>query len=340
MEKRKSSEKKTKELLQKQVKRFSTRFSQKPSRLSSMHEKFQNVRLKNYKEKNFTYKKNILLMILLLSIFLIFIFFSFSSKPKKKKINFCDTDDLNFDSENKNCIECPNNALCKKGKIIECYGNYIIQDQKCVLNEELILLKNKMLEKLENILNKKNGDKICDPKKDNFLRFENFEKTLKNFFGGKNLFLPAIEELKNDLEFDENFSKEIHIKYLNNNYNEIVAFTDQIDFSLFCQIKNFYQKKKFTIFLFFIIFFLLVFFTLKKIWRKKYVIIAEKIYKDILIQFKNKEKIDIKDLVKDPNFIYSTKERDTIFEELENIRVIDEQITYYVANGNKYWVPL
>ena len=341
MDKRKSTENQTKELLQQQAKRFSARFSKTPQRLSSMHEKFKNVRLKNYKEKNLTYTKNIFLILLLLALFIIFFFFSFSSKEKKKQIIFCDSDNYNFEEDKKkNCVECPNNALCKNRKIIECYGNYIIQDQKCVLNEELILLKNKMLEKLENILARKNGEKICSGKKNNFIKFENFEKTLKPFFGGKNMFVDTVEELKNDLEFDENFSKEIKTKYLNNNYSEIIAYTDNVDFSFFCQMKNFYRKKKFAIFCFFFVFVYLLFFTVKKIMRKKFVLIAEKIYKEVLNQFRTVDKIDVRNLVKDPNFDFTKKERDAIFEELENIRVIDEQITYYVANGVKYWVPL
>ncbi len=308
-----------------------------------MHQKFLSVRLNKYKQNNFSFKKQLFLLIGVSLLFFSFFWLDFQSKNTPKTVPvYCDSDlDYYTEKKNESCENCPNNSKCKGGKITECYGyNYILQDQKCVENEALILLQEKMLSTLETILARKKGNSLCYQNEEDFVRLDNLENVLKGYFKNDEDFSKALRELKNNLEWDNRLSKNIKTKYINGDYLDVAVYSDNIDYSLFCEIKIFANENYKTIFLFIILVVLILGFILRKLMRKKYILIAEQIYKEILADFRTKDKIDSRELIKDPDFVYTKRERDVIMEELENIRKVDEQITYFMVNDIKFWVPL
>ena len=89
-----------------------------------------------------------------------------------------------------------------------------------------------------------------------------------------------------------------------------------------------------------LIFFLVLYKTIQKYQMQKYVRVAEQLYKKNLQILVNREKelIDVRDLMIEEMARYQTREREVILGELERIRSIDEQVTHVQKNGQKYWI--
>ena len=111
-------------------------------------------------------------------------------------------------------------------------------------------------------------------------------------------------------------------------------------YRLSCQLNKFFQRYQFLIILMLLIFFLVLYKTIQKYQMQKYVRVAEQLYKKNLQILVNREKelIDVRDLMIEEMARYQTREREVILGELERIRSIDEQVTHVQKNGQKYWI--
>lgn len=74
---------------------------------------------------------------------------------RQKPRRFCDSADFSL---NQQCEICPLDAECEKGVIIKCYNDKILKNHECIKNDEMLILKNQMMDYLEKYLAKVNGN--------------------------------------------------------------------------------------------------------------------------------------------------------------------------------------
>ncbi len=149
------------------------------------------------------------------------------------------------------CVNCPNEARCKNGAITECFGNYIIENQKCVYNQEFDLLKEKMLKILQDKLALLKGNSICFRGRKDYLMVTDLEQNLSEF-KEENQFLEAVDDLRFMLMYDSTSQNHIIVKSLTGEYDfkEQVMSVDNPTFSGYCQVKLFWSKNQYYIYSF------------------------------------------------------------------------------------------
>lgn len=322
----------------------SKRFSDMPNRLveSEMRQKLYQVKLKNYNPDKMRAKVRWNLIITVIVCFLIFFGNGISQyRDKHADVVFCDSDSYNYLDKSSDCTPCPNYGKCEGGNLISCYENYIIKNNTCVRNEKLDLLIQKMVQKLGGILALRKGDEICYGFDSNygFIPLKDIKSTLNDFSYDKN-FDTALEQLRYELmpglNKYPNLITEFKIDPVSGFYEDFIA-SRIYDLNPFCKAKLFIKDHRLSIFAFVIICLVMTALAKQATKRRRLTIRAEELYKKNLSILQSEQKINRKNLLVG-ELDHNVKDRDALLEEIERIRLIDEQITLYQSEGEVYWV--
>lgn len=322
----------------------SKRFSEMPNRLdeSEMREKLFQVKLKNYNPDKMRAKVRWNLILVVLLSFLVFFGNGVSQyRDKQSDIVFCDSDDYSYLSKESSCTPCPNDGKCAGGKLKSCHNNYIIRDGNCVRNEKLDLLVQKMARKLGKALAMRKGDQMCHSKDADyaFMSVKELKPALSEFNYDK-LCDNALEQLKQDLMFNldkhPNLIREFKRSPASGMYEDFVA-SKSYEFSLYCKSKMFLGDHKLSVLTFMLSCLTMWALASRALKRRKLSIRAEEIYKKNLIVLQNEGKINRRHLLTNESD-RNVKDRDALMEEIERIRLLDEQVTLYQLEGDIYWV--
>ena len=322
----------------------SKRFSEMPNKYDAaeMKHKLYQVKLKNYNPDKMRAKVRWNLILLVILSFSIFFSNGINQyRDKNVDVKFCDSDSYSYLSTQDECTPCPNYGRCEGGKLISCYDNYIIKDNTCVRNEALDLLVQKMAHKLNKYLALRKGDEVCYGKDSDYSFISIKElKSILNEFNYDKQFDAAIEQLRHDLVLNldkyPNFVRDFKRNANTGLFEDFIA-NKNFEFSLYCKMKMFTIDHKLSIFTFLIICLVMWGLTKRAIRKRKLSIRAEEIYKKNLLALQNDKKINKKHILIDES-AQNVKERDALIEEIERIRLLDEQVTLYQAEGEIYWV--
>lgn len=330
------------------MKEWAKRFSQIPTphsaneldtSLTTMQRKFMAVRLKNYKPLRSNYSSYLTLFFILLGFFIAYAAYEMSLFDQTPQRNFCDTDDIFAES---GCEPCPPDAECFDGKIVRCLNDKIIRGFECVPNEKMLLLKSQMLEYLEDHLARLHGAVECGELEvtKQSVKIDNVESILRPQFEKKEHYKEALESLTRD--FSNAFAKigSLNVSQQFVSDEGFVTFLEATTskFTVLCKLKMFYYANFLTIWGSIILALSLLLVIVKKLQEKKYVGIAEDLYRASLAKIKIDSRLNTRNLLDNVNESLSKSERDFVAKKLESIRKIDEQVTTMIDRGEKYWV--
>ena len=204
----------------------------------------------------------------------------------KKDIYYCDSDNYEYED----CIHCPRNAICMDGKIVDCFGKYIlIDDEKCIPESKYEDLVEEMTSFTSNLIASVNGDNICyDQSKfnlDQLVYIDNLQKQIKRKFKRYSDYNGAIRI------FNKSILKSYHTDY--DMYDRYYLISNNVSFSFYCKCKIMFSK--YTLRILIILFFLsfAIYMLLKEIKSNKYYYVAEEIYKKILKKLQHRRKVGL-----------------------------------------------
>ena len=330
------------------LREFSKRFSQisssEPQNITSnadeLRKRFLAVRLKNYKPQKVNLNFYLSLLIgftVITSLVAYSAVNNIGSTPKK---NYCSSYVLENQSD---CVPCPEDAICNDGVIERCIGEKILHGDACIPNDKMLLLKNQIATALDKIIAKRNGDLSCHNgiEKKAELKFSDIEKVLGSSLRKKQHFKEALDrfesELKTSIYGVGNLS---YREELDHDYNFIgVLSSSSVEYDLVCKAQIFFNMYQYYIYLGIAFFVALLGFIVKRSFDKKYIIIAETLYKNALSIIKSEGKINVRNLLGTYEGTHLSKsERDTVLRKMEHIRKVDEQASTIIEQGEKYWV--
>ena len=329
------------------MREWSKRFSQIPPppsqepdvSLSAMQKKFMAVRLKNYRPMKSNYSKYVALFFVLVGFFGAYAVYQMSLFDQTPQRNFCDTDDIFGLS---GCEPCPPDAECFLGRIVRCQNDKIIRGFECVPNEKMLLLKSQMLEHLEDQLARLHGAVECGELEvtKQSVKLSDIGALLRPAYEKKEHFKEALESLTRD--FSNAYSKVSGLSVSQQFVSDegFVTFLEATTskFTVTCKLKMFYFANFFAIWGSIILALSLIFIIVKKRQEKKYVGMAEDLYRTNLVRLKSEGRVNIRNLLDCITASLSKSERDFIANKLESIRKIDEQVTTMIDRGEKYCV--
>lgn len=299
-----------------------------------LRKKILAVRLKNYKPEQETPYHVILLILLLIGFCFYISFYFYSSSKPKNQILYCsniyDENDLG------DCEYCPNDAICKGGKITACYDGYILDNDKCIENKELVLLQQEMVREIEENLATQNGNKICTGEESDPLTINNLETILKEKFGKRKDFHQTFELLSKELKSSFSKVREIEVEF-NFEKVEYILKTKKTTIGILCSMKLFYHEMKYTIWGFLLLLLLSVIFTIKFIQSRKLDVISLNLYKANLELLNKVSKIPVRELLNTDPVDLNGKEKDYVNNKLEIIRLKDEQVGLFQQNNEFFW---
>ena len=303
---------------------------------NEMERRLMNVKLKKYKPIKNDNRVHAMLMMFLLGLLVVFTAHTINSYVSDKAvIVYCDTYGWGDD-----CTRCPDGARCAKGKILQCPKDYLLKDNECVLNEELILLRKDMMKEIKTVLAFKKGSKLCFGGSENSdqIALDDLESYL-NRFKSRNEYDQAFDWLKRELSthtLDYDIRIDYRVDERTGRYTDFIS-SNYYEYSMLCKIKMFFTSN--IKFLLIFVFFFIVIVLYSKVHKQRQKIIrkAEELYKNNLIKLQEEDQISVKNLI---SFDVSIEgfERDALMTELERIRKIDEQVTKFQRNGELYWV--
>lgn len=334
----------SKSQLQETLAANSKRFSDTPNRLdeSEMRQRLFQVRLKNYNPEKMRAKVRWnLIAVVMVSFFLFFGNAISQYGTKQPDVVYCDSEGYAYLDRPDGCTPCPNNGKCEGGKLVQCYENYVIKNNTCVRNEKLDLLVQKMSQRLSDIMARRRGDQICyeHPEEYGMIPLKDIRNQLSEFSRDAN-FESALEQFRHDLMLNidlyPQFNREFK-RHPTTGYYEDFVSSKNISFGPLCKSRLFVQDHKLPLLAFLLA--CLVMFGLAKraAARRRLTIRAEEIYKRHLAMLQSEHKINRRYLLPGDSD-QSAKDRDALLDEVERIRVLDEQVTLYQSDGEIYWV--
>ena len=334
----------SKSQLQETLAANSKRFSEGPHRIdeSEMRSRLYQVKLKNYNPDKMRAKVRWNLIAIVIASFLLFFFNAFAQYNRKiPDIVFCDSEGYSYLDNDSGCTPCPNYGKCEGGKLISCYDNYILKDNTCVRNEKMDLLMQKMSKRLTAIMARRHADQICYGYDADyaFITLKDIRAELKEFAGDTN-FEIAAEQLRQDLVLNidrfPQFAREFKRHPTTGYYEDFIA-SKEYQYGLFCKAKMFVQDHVPSIIAFAIACLVMWLLAGRAIKRRSLTLCAEEIYKRNLLALHSEHKINRRNLMANESD-QSVKDRDELLEEIDRIRVLDEQVTLYQSDGEIYWV--
>lgn len=248
---------------------------------------------------------------------------------------FCDTNDHYA----QDCTPCPRFAHCEKGQLKYCDAGYIKQDDECILNAKIDLLANKMLKFLKKELAAGNGELLCkQQEKKAQIRVDEIAQIVSKNFKKNANFEEALLLLLTKMDVPEEHGL---LKSVDSDYNRVI-FTEEVDLTLACRVRLFYNRYKFFIALYLLLLLVILYYVVKYLREKKYQQKAEEKYKRVLEKLMKEgvTALKPKTLLYEDDQSYENWERELILRFMDQIRKKDEQVGTFVQSGDVYWVPI
>ncbi len=303
------------------------------------------VNLNDYKigSLKITNNSKIYLVISILAL-VAFVSFSFWYVDYTKPKFYCTEKHIMTNIDEKDCLSCPTDSICKNGSIVECIKEKILIGNECVTNSEVGLLRKKMRVKLEEILSEARGNELCGYSSDydSMISLKNAIKHLLNLFGHKNGF----EDAKNELVDEFLATRKIYPEHIATLSTNTVAKPTIDDTYLEskktvtpCICKIFKISNIHTWIIWSLILFVIVY-SYKTNWLlilNENVDFAENLYKCVLFLSINNGRIQASSLTSFLPERLSASRKKNILAILDEVIAKDAQLLQETANSEKYY---
>lgn len=196
-----------------------------------------------------------------------------------QNVKYCDTNQFDL-----NCLECPENSVCKNGLVIDCSQGYILANgDVCINNNQKETLIMKMYILSFDLIADNNGTNLCQGSSKR-LYFNEVVQHLQEAFKDEKNFDSAISTFKNNF-------KNVFVYELDDDRADSYFLSNRVILSSFCRLKLFVVYKTILFLFLLVLGLVLLLLLLRELRINKQRNLAEILYKCIMIEIKKKDKV-------------------------------------------------